>query len=132
MTRSHFWFVWSLGIILTITLFSSAHAGILPSEVLVVYNRQHQYSENVARYYASVRGIPERNLCGIDTVTDEAITGSLGATYCSGLIDQIEQYLLDNFNPYPSDPDYFKTHPSIDPIKAITICYGVPANFGII
>jgi hypothetical protein len=94
-------------------------AGLLPSEVLVVYNRQQQYSENVAKYYAYVRGIPEKNLCGIDVWTQEAIYGPDTSRLYSELIDQIEQYLLDNFNPNPSDPEYYKANPPIDPIKAI-------------
>lgn len=108
-----------------------AYAGILPSEVLVVYNLQHPYSENVARYYAYVRGIPARNLCGIDIPTTSETISSPSQYHNAqgdGLVDQIEQYLINNFNPYPSDPDYYRANPSIDPIKAVVLCYGVPSR----
>ncbi len=106
-------------------------AGILPSEVLVVYNSQHAYSENVALYYAYKRNIPARNLFDVDSpVTSEAVAdpSSYRNALGDGLVDKIEQYLLNNFNPYPSNPDYYKANPSVDPIKCVVMCYGVPSR----
>ncbi len=105
-----------------------SRAGLLPEDILVVYNTIHPYSANVANYYAQTRNIPQRNLCGISSQLGEVIQGSGAVSAYADFTDQIEDYLLANFNPNPNDPDTYRNDPSIDPIKAIVMIHGVPSQ----
>ena len=80
----------------------------------VVYNTRPSIipvSRAVADYYACSRSIPQGNVCGINTITAEAISHT--------------EYLLTIASPlwtnYLSKPEY--SH-----IKCIVLCYGIPSR----
>ena len=68
-----------------------------PENVLVVYNSQHQISIDVKNYYQLKRGIPESNICPLDSLLPREILNYNGEDHvikivqsgdiCSSLLD---------------------------------------------
>ncbi len=59
--------------ILTLCILSSRASALVPSDLVVVYNRNLKASHAVASHYADRRGVPRSNLIGVDVPTSEEI-----------------------------------------------------------
>jgi uncharacterized protein (TIGR03790 family) len=51
-----------------------ARAALAPEEVVVVFNKREHGSEDIARYYALSRGVPEQQVVGLPLPVNEMIT----------------------------------------------------------
>ena len=76
--------------VLSIFLFIKDAQAILSNEVLLVVNDNSPYSISIGNYYQSVRGIPDFNICHINSLTTETITRDY---YHTHIKDPIKSYL---------------------------------------
>ncbi len=112
-----------LFILIGIAPLTAANAGLIASEVVVVYdsagawNTGAYQSRAVCGYYCASRGIPDANKVGIDWSRPEyAITPADFITY---IANPLKSYLQSTFGSDPNDP-------ADDPVKCLVLCYGVP------
>jgi uncharacterized protein (TIGR03790 family) len=81
------------GILLMAAGVQALHADVdrLQKHLLVVYNRNLKESEELARYYAQKRSIPEERILGIACPVEEEITR---AVYREQVAEPIDEYLV--------------------------------------
>ncbi|MCC6573308.1 MAG: TIGR03790 family protein [Planctomycetes bacterium] len=92
--------------VLTLALLAAPLAAIEPKEVLVIYNSRADGSQEIAEYYAALRGIPTDRILKLTTGTEEEISR--------------EEF---NKDIWPQVQEFIKNHPET---LAIVPCRGVP------
>ncbi len=100
-------------LILVLFAFTGAAAALDPSEVLVVANSNSQDSAKLAKVYAKLRNIPEKNLVLVKTTTEYDIS--------------FDQYELQILKPIADAMTEQKLH---EKIRCIVLMYGVPVRVG--
>lgn len=114
-----------------------AHAGLVPNDILVVYNTsplwridndpQRNVSELVANYYCQARGIPESNKLGLNWPYG-GVANPVGGEaaqplpeFAQRIYKPLMQHLQEHFGADPDDPASCR-------IKCIVLCYGIPSR----
>jgi uncharacterized protein (TIGR03790 family) len=94
-------------------LTSCSLAALQPSEIVIIAARGNRESEQLAKYYARVRGVPEKNLCLVDLPPNELIPRDM---WQGRVRPEIKKWLVEN------DPEQ-KT-------RCLLTVWGVPLKIG--
>jgi uncharacterized protein (TIGR03790 family) len=99
----------ALSLVVACSLASRSLAALQPSEIVIIAARGNRESEQLAKYYARVRGVPEKNLCLVDMPANELIPHD---TWQWAVRPEIRKWLVEN------DPE--------QKIRCLLTVWGVP------
>jgi hypothetical protein len=99
----------TIRLLLTLFLLSSASlpvlAGFSPHEVLLVVNSQSPVSQAIGRYYQTVRGVPDVNVCTLTNCPNAENIDPSG--WYDNIRTPIWNYLNDPSHPWLKDQVFF-------------------------